>query len=176
MVRAAPVECGRTPASCKDNAKKDGGREPLAADRPQRLELRIALAKAADAADGRRALRVADEAAIVGVVAHIQDRAPRAILRVGAGRCSGGDKGGKGKGRQSHGNLLSAMRRAGSRAMVADCGDRPSAALSCAFCSLFNELAKPVSAGAIASMHWRSTSTRLSSASSRATGVSAISS
>jgi len=99
--------------SYEANAKKDGGTDRLAAVRPQRLELRIAFAKAADTADGRHALLIGGEAAIVRVVAHVQDRAPGVILRVGAGRHSGGDKCGKGKGRQSHGNLLSVIRRAG---------------------------------------------------------------
>src|SRR5579871_751415 len=113
-----PTECAHARgqhlcSTYKGNAKKCGSLDRSAAIGPQRSELRIAFAEAADAADGHQALLIGSEAAIVRVVAHIQDRAPGVILRMRAGRRSASDRYGKGKSRQSHGNLLSARRRAG---------------------------------------------------------------
>jgi hypothetical protein len=62
-------------------AKRAILRTASAVEGPQRLKLRIALAKAAHAADRRLALPEADEAAIVAVVAGIIVRAPGVILR-----------------------------------------------------------------------------------------------
>src|SRR5690348_7889317 len=149
----------------KGGAKQDGSRARLSTVRRQRAELRVAFAEAADTADGRPALLIGGEAAIVGVVAHIIDGAPGVILRLRSARRRAGDQRDherdKGKSRRSHGNLplairlliirLLTMRCERQRAVLAGCGDSSSAALSWAFCSSFKELAKPLSAVAMAS-------------------------